>query len=229
MQVPIDPEWSEILRTGFESDYMKKLLKSLDNDEAAGIKIFPPKDLIFHAFMLTPFSKVRVVILGQDPYHGANQAHGLAFSVQKDMKFPPSLNNIFKELVNDITGYVKPANGDLSYWAGQGVLLLNTTLSVEEGKAASHQKKGWEMFTDHVISKLSEEKSRLVFLLWGKHAQSKKPLIDTKKHFILESTHPSPLSAHNGFIGCRHFSKTNGILQSNGETPIDWQIPLTSH
>ena len=224
MQVQMDPEWKEILRTEFESDYRKKLLKSLEQDEAAGIKIFPPKDLIFNAFKQTPFSKVRVVILGQDPYHGANQAHGLAFSVQKDMKFPPSLNNIFKELINDIPGYVKPSNGDLSYWASQGVLLLNTTLSVEEGKAASHQKKGWEIFTDHVISKLSEGKDGLVFILWGKHAQSKKPLIAIKKHFILESAHPSPLSAHNGFMGCRHFSKCNELLIGKGEKPIDWQI-----
>lgn len=224
MQVQIDPEWKEILRTEFDSDYMKKLLKLLELDEAAGIKIFPPKDLIFNAFKQTPFSKVRVVILGQDPYHRVNQAHGLAFSVQKDVKLPPSLNNIFKELVNDIPGFVRPTYGDLSYWASQGVLLLNTTLSVEEGKAASHQKKGWEIFTDHVISKLSERKDGLVFILWGKHAQSKKPLIDTQKHFILESAHPSPLSAHNGFIGCRHFSKTNELLIGNGEKPIDWQI-----
>lgn len=224
MRVKIDPGWNKILKPEFDSDYMKKLFDYLDHQESAGIKIFPPKPLIFNAFMQAPFSKVKVVILGQDPYHGPNQAHGLAFSVQKHIRFPPSLNNIFKELVNDIPGYMKPENGDLSYWAKQGVLLLNTTLSVEEGKAASHQKRGWESFTDHVITKLSEEKENLIFLLWGKHAQRKKKLINTDKHYVLEAAHPSPFSAHKGFLGCRHFSKTNQILKDNGQKPIDWQL-----
>jgi uracil-DNA glycosylase len=224
MLVQIDPGWAEILSDEFNSGYMKKLLQELAEDRAAGIQIYPPEPLIFNAFNQTPFSKVKVIILGQDPYHGPNQAHGLAFSVQKHVKFPPSLNNIFKELENDIPGFVKPENGDLSHWAHQGVLLLNTTLTVEEGRAASHHKRGWELFTDHVISKLSEKKQDLIFLLWGKHAQSKKQLIDTGKHYILEAAHPSPLSAHSGFFGCRHFSKANQILKQNGQKPIDWML-----
>jgi uracil-DNA glycosylase len=224
MLVQIDPSWKEILKDEFESEYMKKLLNYLDEREAEGVTIYPPKPLIFNAFLQTPFSKVRVVLLGQDPYHGAGQAHGLAFSVQDHVNFPPSLKNIFKELESDIPGIKKPANGNLTHWASQGILLLNTTLTVEEGKPSSQQKQGWEIFTDHVISKLSAEKENLVFLLWGKHAQSKKILIDTRKHVILEAAHPSPFSAHNGFLGCRHFSKTNQILIEKGQKPIEWQI-----
>ena len=224
MLVQIDPSWKEILKDEFESDYMKKLLNYLNERESAGVTIYPPKELIFNAFLQTPFCKVRVVILGQDPYHGPGQAHGLAFSVQDHVGFPPSLKNIFKELSNDIPGFVKPVNGNLMHWAAQGVLLLNTTLTVEAGKPFSQQKQGWEIFTDHVISKLSAEKQNLIFLLWGKHAQSKKGLIDTKKHVILEAAHPSPFSAHHGFLGCRHFSKTNQILINNGKEPIEWQI-----
>jgi uracil-DNA glycosylase len=224
MLVQIDPSWKEILKDEFESEYMKKLLNYLDERESAGVIIYPPKGLIFNAFLQTPFCKVRVVILGQDPYHGPGQAHGLSFSVENDVSFPPSLKNIFKELTNDIPGFVKPENGNLTHWATQGVLLLNTTLTVEAGKPSSQQKQGWEIFTDHVISKLSDEKQNLVFLLWGKHAQSKKTLIDTKKHVVLEAAHPSPFSAHNGFLGCRHFSKTNHILIEKGQKPIEWQI-----
>lgn len=224
MEVQIDAGWDEILRPELDSDYMKKLFSYLEQQQSAGINIFPPKQLLFNAFSETPFEEVKVVILGQDPYHGRDQAHGLAFSVQRHVKCPPSLRNIFKELANDIPGFVKPANGDLSHWARQGVLLLNTTLSVEEGKAASHQQKGWEIFTDHVVSKLSEKKEKLIFLLWGKHAQGKKHLIDSNKHYILEAAHPSPLSAHNGFLGCRHFSKANELLKANGKKIIDWQV-----
>ena len=224
MPIELAEDWKKELSNEFGSGYMQKLLKYLEDQHSAGVQIFPSKRLMFNAFNQTPFSKVKVVILGQDPYHGPDQAHGLAFSVQKNVSFPPSLNNIFKELKNDIPGFRKPEHGDLRHWATQGVLLLNTTLSVAAGKPTSHQNRGWEIFTDQVIKKLSNEKKGLIFLLWGKHAQNKKPLIDTNKHYILEAAHPSPLSAHNGFFGCRHFSKTNQILLENGHKPIDWQI-----
>ena len=224
MPIELAEDWNRELSSEFESGYMQKLLKYLEDQHFSGVRIFPSKQLIFNAFNQTPFSKVKVVILGQDPYHGPDQAHGLAFSVQKNVSFPPSLNNIFKELKNDIHDFRKPKHGDLSHWAAQGVLLLNTTLSVAAGKPTSHQNRGWEIFTDQVIKKLSNEKKGLIFLLWGKHARNKKPLIDTNNHHILEAAHPSPLSAHNGFFGCRHFSKTNQILLENGQKPIDWQI-----
>ena len=224
MGIELAADWRKKLSNEIESSYMQKLLKYLEDEDSLGVQIFPSKPLMFNAFNQTPFNSVRVVILGQDPYHGPGQAHGLAFSVKKDVRFPPSINNIFKELKNDIPDFNQPEHGDLSHWADQGVLLLNTTLSVVAGKPTSHQNRGWEIFTDQVIKKLSDEKKGLIFLLWGKHAQNKKTLIDSNKHYILEAAHPSPFSAHNGFFGCRHFSKANQILLDNGQKPIDWQI-----
>ena len=224
MPIELAADWRKKLSNEFDSGYMQKLLNYLEAQYSEGVKIFPSKRLLFNAFNQTPFSSVKVVILGQDPYHGPNQAHGLAFSVQRDVPFPPSLNNIFKELKNDLPDFRKPDHGDLSLWAAQGVLLLNTTLSVAAGKPASHQNRGWEILTDQIIKILSNEKEGLIFMLWGKHAQNKKQLIDSNKHYILEAAHPSPLSAYNGFFGCRHFSKTNQILLQNGQKPIDWQI-----
>ncbi|EAL3458209.1 uracil-DNA glycosylase, partial [Campylobacter coli] len=186
------------------------------------IVIYPPANLIFNAFNLCPLKEIKIIILGQDPYHQPNQAMGLSFSVPKNVKIPPSLNNIFKELQNDLN--ITPAkSGDLSSWAKQGVLLLNSILSVEAGKPASHSSWGWQEFSDAVISKLSLEKSGLIFILWGNYAKSKKALIDTKKHFILEAAHPSPL-ARTGFLGCKHFSKANEILKNLGKKPINWQL-----
>jgi uracil-DNA glycosylase len=224
MSLQIHSSWSEILGPELESDYLKKLLQSLKDQKNEGVLIYPPEELLFNAFTQTSFINLKVVIIGQDPYHGAGQAHGLAFSVPNGVRFPPSLNNIFKELEHDYPDFKRPVHGNLSSWAAQGILLLNTTLSVEGAKPASHQKKGWEIFTDHVIRKLSENKAGLIFLLWGKHAQTKKALIDAEKHYILEAAHPSPLSAHSGFFGCRHFSKTNELLKAKGLEPIDWQI-----
>jgi uracil-DNA glycosylase len=177
-----------------------------------------------NALKLTPANQVKVVVLGQDPYHGEGQAHGLSFSVQRSIKIPPSLRNIFKELATDISGFTVPQHGDLTSWAEQGVLLLNTVLTVEEGQAHSHKGKGWEIFTDTLITRLSEQTSDIVFLLWGKPAQQKIKLIDTSKHHVLTSVHPSPLSAHRGFLGCQHFSQTNAILKRLGKSEINWQI-----
>ncbi len=190
----------------------------------AGINVYPCKSDVFNAFSLTPAHDLKVVILGQDPYHGPNQAHGLSFSVQKGIKTPPSLANIFKELSKDIPEFVIPNHGDLTPWAKQGVLLLNTVLTVEEGHAHSHKNKGWELFTDKVIQQINEYLDSVVFLLWGNPSQQKIKLIDTNKHSVLKSTHPSPLSAHRGFFGCKHFSKTNEILTRQKKSPINWQI-----
>jgi uracil-DNA glycosylase len=186
--------------------------------------VYPTPSDVFNAFNLTPFNEVKVVILGQDPYHGANQAHGLSFSVQQGVAVPPSLKNIYKELQTDIPGFNIPSHGDLSSWAKQGVLLLNATLTVRANEPGSHQKMGWEQFTDKAIKALSAEKSGLVFILWGKYAQAKASLIDSSKHLILTAAHPSPFSAYNGFFGCKHFSKANAYLLSKGEKPINWQI-----
>lgn len=224
MELELAEDWKKELSRELNSDYMQTLQKYLEYQYSEGVEIFPSKGLLFNAFNQTPFSLVKVVILGQDPYHGPNQAHGLAFSVQKDIPFPPSLNNIFRELKDNIPEFEKPKHGDLSPWAKQGVLLLNTTLSVASGKPTSHQNKGWEIFTDKVIQKLSDQKDGLIFLLWGKHARNKKQLIDSGKHYVLEAAHPSPLSAHSGFFGCQHFSRTNQLLLGNGQKPIDWQI-----
>jgi len=218
----LEPAWRTALANTVKQQFFIDL-KLFLIDEYKNNIVYPPKSELFTAFNATPLNKVKVVILGQDPYHGFNQAHGLCFSVKKEEIIPPSLKNIFKELKNDI-GMDSPTHGNLSKWAKEGVLLLNTTLSVAANKPLSHQKKGWEKFTDAAISVLSDEAEGIVFLLWGAHAQSKEKLINTQKHTILRAPHPSPLSAHRGFLGCGHFSKTNKILVSAGKLPIDWVI-----
>jgi uracil-DNA glycosylase len=220
----LEPGWKAILGKEFEKEYMTRLREFLKNEQLNDRVIYPPNRFIFNAFNHTPFDEVKVVILGQDPYHGEQQAHGLSFSVQKGVSIPPSLQNIYKELQSDITGFRTPLHGDLTGWADQGVLLLNATLTVEASKPGSHQKRGWEIFTDKAIAELSERKSGLVFILWGKFAQSKAVLIDCHKHYILTAAHPSPFSAYNGFFGCRHFSKANAYLARQGMTEINWQI-----
>jgi len=224
MAANLEPGWLNLLHDEFDKPYMADLKNFLQNERNAGYTTYPKNADIFNAFNTTPLSEVKVVILGQDPYHGENQAHGLSFSVQKGIALPPSLRNIYKELQTDIPGFKIPNHGDLSGWAKQGVLLLNATLTVRANTAGSHQKKGWENFTDTVIKKLSDEKEGLVFILWGSYAQAKAQLIDTKKHHIIKSVHPSPLSAYGGFFGSKPFSKTNTILENEGKTPIDWQI-----
>ena len=216
--------WKGILGDEFNKEYMIRLRQFLKNEQEQGRVIYPPNRLIFNAFNSTPFEDVRVVILGQDPYHGDQQAHGLSFSVQKGFPIPPSLQNIYKELQSDIPGFRIPAHGDLTDWANQGVFLLNATLTVESSKPGSHQKRGWEEFTNKVITELSERRSGLVFILWGKFAQGKSALIDDNKHCILTAAHPSPLSAYNGFFGCKHFSKANTYLKKNGMREINWQL-----
>jgi uracil-DNA glycosylase len=218
----IESSWKDILLDQFNSDYFIELKEFLI-EEKKTYTIFPPGSKIFNAFNLTPFNQVKVVIIGQDPYHDIGQAHGLCFSVMDGIPFPKSLLNIFKELKEDVSFNI-PKSGNLEKWATQGVLLLNSILTVRAHQAGSHQNKGWEMFTDHVIRKISEQKSGVIFLLWGNYAKAKKILIDTEKHYILEASHPSPLSAYNGFFGCKHFSKTNEILLKLGKNPIDWQI-----
>ncbi len=216
--VKLEAGWKEALREEFEKPYMKELGDFLRSEKAAGKEIYPPGPLIFNALNSTPLDRVKVVVIGQDPYHGPGQAHGLCFSVQPGVATPPSLVNIYKELK-------RAAHGYLQYWADQGVLLLNTSLTVERGNAGSHAGKGWQMFTDKVIEAVSAHQPHLVFLLWGAHAQSKERLIDTSKHLALRSPHPSPLSAHRGFIGNGHFSRTNKFLEQHGMTPIDWRLP----
>lgn len=224
MSLQLEESWKGVLNDEFDKGYMLQLRQFLKQEQAEGRLIYPPNKLIFNAFNHTPLSAVKVVILGQDPYHGAGQAHGLSFSVQKGVALPPSLKNIFKELQTDIPGFKFPVHGDLTYWADQGVLLLNATLTVEAQQPGSHQKKGWEKFTDRVISELSSRRSGLVFLLWGRYAQTKEELIASNKHYILKAAHPSPFSAHTGFFGCRHFSKANEYLKRNGQEEIDWQV-----
>ncbi|MBY0244674.1 MAG: uracil-DNA glycosylase [Sphingobacteriaceae bacterium] len=216
-----DNEWSSLLKNEFDKPYFKDINTFLDQESKKDIVFFPNKENIFTAFNLSPFSKVKVVILGQDPYHGQNQAHGLSFSVQSG-KIPPSLQNIYKAIKLDISSYEIPKNGDLTHWAKQGILLLNATLTVEANKAGSHQNIGWENFTDKVISILSSQKENLIFMLWGKFAQKKANLIDIKKHLILTAPHPSPFSAYNGFFDCKHFSKANKFLIENEKEPINW-------
>lgn len=223
MNVKMEAGWKELLKEEFEKAYFQKLVAALKAEKNAGITIYPPGPLIFNAFNATPLNSIKVVILGQDPYHNFGQAHGLCFSVQDGVPVPPSLGNIFKEIKNDL-GFTPPVSGNLSAWAEQGVLLLNAVLTVRANDAASHAKLGWMDFTDAVIRKISFEKSGIVFLLWGKFAQSKENLIDLNKHFILKAAHPSPLSAFNGFFGCKHFSETNRILKSNNQTPINWDL-----
>lgn len=224
MSIALEPSWLEILEDEFQKDYMVQLKAFLQQEKEAGHTIYPKSKDIFNAFAKAPFDDVKIVIIGQDPYHGANQAHGLAFSVQKGITVPPSLQNIFKELKQEFPEYKIPQNGDLTYWAEQGVLLLNATLTVRANQPGSHQKKGWEIFTDKVIGEISSRKENIVFLLWGKFAQAKVELIDQQKHHLLKAAHPSPFSANNGFFGCEHFLEANVILEENGIAPIDWQI-----
>lgn len=220
--VHIGNEWDDLLADEFEQEYYKKIRYFLKK-EYAEQTIFPPMSDIFNALRYTSFSDVKAVLLGQDPYHGPGQAHGLCFSVKEGVQPPPSLQNIFKELHDDL-GFDAPPNGTLTKWAKQGVLLLNTVLTVRQGFAHSHKNLGWTTFTDHVIQRLNERENPVVFLLWGAGARSKKPLITAPQHLILECAHPSPLSAFNGFFGCKHFSKCNAFLEQNGMEPIDWNL-----
>ncbi len=221
-QIKINETWKQPLQAEFDAPYFEQLVSFLRQEKNAHKIIFPPGPQIFAAFDHTPFEQTKVVILGQDPYHGVGQAHGLCFSVNKGVTVPPSLKNIYKELQTDIPNFEVPDHGDLTHWADQGILLLNATLTVEKDKAGSHQGKGWEQFTDAVIHLLSKEKQHLVFILWGRFAQSKESLIDSSKHLILKAAHPSPFSAYNGFFGCKHFSQTNQFLQSHHLEPIKW-------
>ena len=218
----IEAGWKSVLMDQFQSSYFRTLKEFLE-EEKKKHTLYPPGRLIFNAFQRTPFDRVKVVILGQDPYHGKGQAHGLCFSVPQGIPKPPSLVNIFKELHTDL-GISIPEHGNLEKWADQGVLLINATLTVRDSQAGSHQKRGWETFTNRVIEVVSQEKSGVVFLLWGRFAQAKESLIDRGKHLILKSAHPSPLSAYNGFFGCRHFSLTNEHLENQGKTGIDWAL-----
>ncbi len=222
-RIRLDPSWKALLQEEFTKDYMLSLREFLRQEKRQGKQVFPPGEQIFSALNSTPFETVKVVILGQDPYHGPGQAHGLCFSVRPGVPLPPSLRNIFKEIHSDI-GLPMSRNGCLQSWADQGVLLLNAVLTVEAGKAASHQGCGWEQFTDRIIELLNEQRQDLVFLLWGSHAQRKGRIIDRQRHLVLQSPHPSPLSASRGFFGNRHFSQTNDWLQKRGRTPIDWSV-----
>ncbi|HLR15319.1 MAG TPA: uracil-DNA glycosylase [Bacillota bacterium] len=220
---PLTNDWGPLLNEQFQLPYFIQLKEFL-RKEYATKTIYPPKKDMLNALYSTPFHHVKVVILGQDPYHGPHQAHGLSFSVQKGVSQPPSLKNIFKELVSDL-GCEIPSHGNLTAWASQGVLLLNTTLTVENGKAYSHQGKGWEIFTDEIIRKLNDKQQPIVYLLWGKAAEQKGKLIDTKKHFTISSPHPSPLSAYRGFFGSKPFSRANELLIQTGQEPVDWNVP----
>jgi uracil-DNA glycosylase len=222
--IKLHPGWLERLRGEFASPYMADLKRFLSAEKEQGKRIFPKGPDWFRALDLTPPDEVRVVILGQDPYHGLGQAHGLCFSVPNGVDPPPSLRNIYKELESDLG--VKPArHGFLEHWAKQGVLLLNSVLTVEMGRAASHRDRGWERFTDAIIAAINESETPVVFMLWGSYAQKKAAFLDTSKHLVLKAPHPSPLSAHGGFFGCRHFSKANAFLESRGLKPIDWALP----
>lgn len=224
-RVKMDPEWRQALEGEFLAPYMHELRSFLADERLAGREIYPPGPEMFSAFNTTPLSKVKVVILGQDPYHGPRQAHGLCFSVRRGIQPPPSLINIYKEIQLDL-GIAPPRHGELTHWAGQGVLLLNSVLSVQAGLAASHQGRGWEAFTDAVIRVLNEEREHLVFLLWGNYAQRKGRFIDARRHLVLKAAHPSPLSANRGgWFGCRHFSQANRYLEAHGVAPIDWSLP----
>ena len=219
----LHPSWQAVIGTELEKPYMQNLREFLRQEKAAGKVIYPPSPLIFNAFNHTPFDRVRVVIIGQDPYHGPGQAHGLSFSVLPGVKLPPSLMNIFKEIESDLSIRMS-GSGDLTPWADQGVLLLNATLTVEQAQAGSHQGKGWEQFTDAAIRALNEHRSGLVFVLWGSYAQKKGAVIDSHRHMIIRSVHPSPLSAHRGFFGNRQFSRINDYLIEQGQSPINWQL-----
>ncbi len=221
MDVKIEETWKERLQTEFDKPYFESLIRFVKEEYSSSHKIYPPGSLIFNAFDQCPFEKVKVVILGQDPYHEPGQAHGLCFSVNDGIPYPPSLQNIFKEISDDL-GIPTPSSGNLMRWVSQGVLLLNATLTVRAHSAGSHQNKGWEVFTDAVIHRLAEEKQHIVFILWGSYAQKKGEFIDTSKHLVLKSPHPSPLSAHRGFFGNKHFSRTNEYLRATAQEPINW-------
>lgn len=221
--IKLEPTWKQQLESEFTLPYMQNLKQFLVEEKQSGKTIYPRGQDIFAALDLTPFDQVKVVILGQDPYHGPNQAHGLCFSVQKGVRIPPSLVNIYKELNTDL-GLPIPQHGCLTHWAEQGVLLLNAVLTVQAHMAASHQGKGWEQFTDKIIHRLNDEREHLVFMLWGSYAQRKAQFVDTHKHLVLKAVHPSPLSAHRGFLGCKHFSQCNDYLKSHGIETIDWSV-----
>jgi len=224
MQPRMHESWLAVLGDELEQPYMTDLRSFLVAEVEAGRRFYPPADLVFNALSLTPFDDVRVVILGQDPYHGAGQAMGLCFSVPAGVRPPPSLQNIHAELESDL-GLARPATGDLTPWAERGVLLLNAVLTVSPGKPASHAGKGWERFTDRAIAALSEHREGVVFLLWGRHAQQKGAVVDASRHHVLTAAHPSPYSAANGFFGCRHFSHANTLLAEGGQAPVDWSLP----
>ena len=220
----LDPQWQRQLGDELKKDYMLSLQEFLAAGQQQGAVIYPPQSQWFTALNSTPLDQVKVVILGQDPYHGSGQAHGLCFSVLPNVKVPPSLANIYKELKSDL-GIEPPNHGCLTSWAEQGVLLLNATLTVEQGQAGSHQGKGWETFTDSIISKINDQRQGVIFMLWGSYAQKKASMIDAERHLVLQSVHPSPLSAYRGFFGCGHFSQANHYLRSQELEPIDWQLP----
>lgn len=224
MEVQIEPSWKAVLRAEFQKEYFRGVVSHLKVEKSAGKTIYPPGGLIFNAFDQTPFPAVKVVILGQDPYHGPGQAHGLCFSVPKGIRLPPSLLNIYKEMASDIGCPISSVQGDLTHWARQGVLLLNASLTVRANEPNSHAGIGWAQFTDTVIQLLSQQKGHLVFMLWGRFAQEKQTLIDPGKHLILRAAHPSPFSADKGFFGCKHFSRANEWLSQHGMTPIDWNL-----
>lgn len=226
-RIKLDPSWKSRIGNYLQRDDMLSLSTFLRERKANGARIFPPGPQIFAALDATSFDAVKVVILGQDPYHGFGQAHGLCFSVQPGIAAPPSLENIYKEIQRDL-GIARPDHGCLTHWAEQGVLLLNAVLTVEEGRAGAHQGKGWEGFTDRIVEALNHEREHLVFMLWGSYAQAKGKVIDARRHLVLKAPHPSPLSAHRGFIGCGHFSAANRYLAQHGMTPIDWSLPKRS-
>lgn len=224
-EVTIENSWKEQLSEEFSKPYFQELKRFLNTEKEQKKQIFPKGSQLFNAYNSTPFSAVKVVILGQDPYHGVGQAHGLCFSVQHGVAVPPSLKNIYKEIKDNYPNFQIPAHGNLQHWTTQGVFLLNAILTVEANKPASHQKRGWEQFTDATIKALSKNREGIIFLLWGNFAQQKASLIDEAKHYILKAAHPSPFSAHNGFFGCKHFLKTNELLQQQQKSKIDWQLP----
>ncbi|MCL9781456.1 uracil-DNA glycosylase [Vibrio sp. S4M6] len=219
--------WRDVIGIEKQKEYFQQTMQFVESERNSGKSIYPKSEDVFNAFRATPFEQVKVVILGQDPYHGPNQAHGLCFSVLPGIKPPPSLANMYKELAQDIDDFQIPNHGYLQSWAEQGVLLLNTVLTVEQGKAHSHAKTGWETFTDKVIEAIDQHLTGVVFLLWGSHAKKKGQYIDRQKHHVLSCAHPSPLSAHRGFLGSQHFSQTNAILQSRGLEPVNWHLPLS--
>jgi len=224
MNVQIEQGWKNVLKDEFNKDYFAEIVTWLKTEKISNSTVYPPGSLIFNAFDQTPFEQLKVVVIGQDPYHGPGQAHGLSFSVPEGVKPPPSLQNMFKELRSDLGIQMPTDYGNLTQWAKQGVLLLNASLTVRANQPNSHARIGWMEFTDAVIKTISAKKSNVVFLLWGRFAQEKQPLIDETKHYVLKAAHPSPLSADKGFFGCRHFSKTNAILVKHGKDPIDWQL-----